>query len=86
MVMYDKNIGKMTLLPVFSHSEMRHINRLIQTALLSNHLQQRLLTMDVSLQREFNLPTHVWEQLSEINASSMADFCGEVLRLQGEVN
>jgi hypothetical protein len=65
---------------------MRNINYLIQTALLSSHIQERLLTMDVALQIEFDLPSHVWERLSKINASSMADFCGELLRLQGETS
>jgi hypothetical protein len=86
MLMYNNKLSRITLLPAFSHTELRNINHLIQTALLSSHLQQRLLTMDVSLQMEFDLPAHVWDRLSKINASSMADFCGELLRLQGEMN
>lgn len=85
MVVHSKTLGRITKLPVFSHTEMRKVNYLIQKALLSSNLQQRLLDLDSSLQAEFGLPTHVWTTLSEIKASSIADFCGEVSFLQDDI-
>ncbi|MGB7337976.1 MAG: hypothetical protein WBC91_03710 [Phototrophicaceae bacterium] len=84
MVMQDKTRSRITALPAFSHNDMRQVNTLIQKALLSSSLERRLLAMDNSLQIEFALPTRIWDHLSEIKASSLSDFCGEILRLQCE--
>ena len=85
MVMYNNQVRPITILPVFTRTEMRAINQLIQKALLSEQMQQRLLNMDATLQVEFNLSNSTWDQLTKIEALSMADFCGELLQLQDYV-
>lgn len=85
MVMQSKALERITKLPAFSQTEMRKINYLIQKALLSTSVQQRLLNRDSSLQAEFGLPAHVWATLSEIKAGSIADFCGGISLLQDDM-
>ena len=90
MVMYYNNAAtqteKKTVLPTFTSKDMRQINELIHNALLSQKLQKRLMSADADIQREFNLPNHVWEKLSRIKVSTMSDYCGELMRIQNEIS
>jgi hypothetical protein len=84
MTSYNNPARSFTALPTFTRTEMRNINRMVQKALLSEHMQRRLLSLDEKLQDEFNLSNSAWDQIASIKAFSIADFCGELMVLQGQ--
>jgi hypothetical protein len=86
MVMYaNPQTEQITTLPAFTHRDMRNINRMITDALLSSNLQRRLINLDAALQLEFDLSSQVWTKICQIKASSLSEFCGELVQLQGDI-
>jgi hypothetical protein len=61
--------------------EERLLNKMVGQSLSEPELCQRILTHDPKLIEEFNLSENVWQVIYTIHATTLQDFCTQLLEV-----